>query len=226
MNVQHVAVIDKSGALPDNVAQLIVEAYRGPEIERFCETWGLPVPGVAVYPPGHQQAVEEEAALIFVDAGAQPDAFGWHTALGAAVYGYIDVGMCLRFNEPISRVFGHEFWEMLLDPSAALWQRGPGGIYYAKEACDPVQAYSRTRKVEGPFGSGYVEIADYVLPTWFDAGNQRGPWSDQGYAPGPFQDAAGGYHVESVGGLTMATGGRPKAYGRTWQRLHAPPRDE
>lgn len=221
--VSHVAVLDKSGLLDDRVGQMITEGYRGPEMDRFCSAWGLPIPGLAVYPASHDQAIKEEAALIFVDHGNEPNAFGWHTALGISVFGYIDVGMCKRFSEPISRVFGHELWEMLLDPPAALWQPGPGGALYAKEACDPVQAYSRTRRVEHPvLGADYVEIADYILPTWFDAGNTRGPWSDQGYAPGAFQDAEGGYHLESRNGVAMATGGRPKGYGRTWRRMVGP----
>lgn len=224
MKVHHVAVIDKSGLLDDRTAQLIVEAYRGTETERFCDIWGLPVPGLAVYPAGHSQRIEEEAALIFVDSGNQPGAFGWHTALGVSVFGYVDVGMCRRFSEPVDRVFGHEYWELLLDPPASLWQLGPGGTWYAKEASDPVQAYSRTRSVtHDVLGQAFVEIADYILPTWFDAGNTRGPWSDQGYAPGPFQDADGGYHVESKHGVALATGGRSRNYGRTYQRLQSAP---
>lgn len=224
MKVNHVAVIDKSGLLNDRITQLIAEAYRGPDLERFCESWGLPIPGIAVYTADHDQKIEEEAAIIFVDSGNQPGAFGWHTALGVSVFGYVDVGMCRRFGEPPDRVFGHEFWELLLDPPASLWQLGPGGTWYAKEACDPVQRFSRTTRVQHDvLGSEYVEIADYILPAWFDGGNLRGPWSEQGHAPGPFLDAEGGYHVEARNGVALATGGRPRNYGRTHQRLQAAP---
>lgn len=218
--VQHVAVIDKSG-LDDRFVQVTVEAYRA-ETERFCKAWNLPVPGIAVYPSTHNQAINEEAALIFVDKGNEPDAFGWHTVFGVSVFGYIDVGICKAYSEPPDRVFGHEYWEMLLDPGCNLWLPGPALRQYAREACDPVQTSSRSRVVDDPvLGLGLVEIADYILPAWFEVGS-HGPWSDQGNAPGAFQDALGGYHLELVNGVVVSSwGARVKSYGRTLRRVVA-----
>lgn len=216
--VQHIAVIDKSG-LDDRDVQLTVQAYRL-EVERFCHVWKLPVPGLAVYPSTHEQAVDEEAALIFVDSGNEPDAFGWHTAFGVSVFGYVDVGLCRLYGEPPDRVFGHELFELVLDPECNLWMPRAGKNAYAKESSDPVQAYSRTKTVDDPvLGTGYVEIADYILPSWFEEDSQ-GPWSDQGHAPGPFLDAMGGYHLELRNGVVVGTwGARVKSFGRTFRRL-------
>ncbi len=222
--VNAVAVVNRS-ELADAEVAIIVEAYRA-EVGRFCAAWGLPVPGLAVYGRNHQQAVDEEAAVIFTDSTDVPDAYGYHTALGVAYWGYVDVGLCQADGEPVSRVFGHELWELLADAPADAWVGPfPDGSHVAKEVSDPVARKSRTREVDDPvLGKGEAEIADYVLPAWFDPMAQAGTWSDQGAAPGPLEDAPGGYHTtEKAGGVVAGPSARVRSYGRTMRRLLNPP---
>lgn len=232
--ISHIAVVDRS-ALSDQEVALVVEGYRG-EIEPFCRLWKLPTPGLAVYGKTHEQQIEEEAALFIVDSANDPDAFGWHTILGVATYGYIDVGLCRLYGEPVSRVFGHELFELIADPGCDQWD-GPyaDGSYLAVEVCDPVQRFSRAKTVTDPIlGSGLVEIADFVLPSWFEAGT-TGPWSEQGNAPAALTVAPGGYLIREKSGVVVtdaaakevghfgALSPRMKSFGRSFRRLAEPP---
>jgi hypothetical protein len=220
--VSHVAIVDKS-SLTDQEVALMVEGYRA-EIHPFCAAWSLPAPGLAVYGKDHEQQIQEEAALILVDSGNDPDAFGWHTVLGVACYGYIDVGLSRDYGEPVSRVFGHELFELIADPDCDRWE-GPyeDGSRVAVEVCDPVQRFSRTKDVSDPlFGTGSIEIADWVTPSWF-VGRSKGPWSEQGNAPAALGVADGGYVIREKNGRILSSGGRVKSFGRTFRRLAKPP---
>lgn len=238
--VAHIAVVDRS-ALPDQEVAILVEAYRA-EVEPFCKVWDLPPPGLAVYGKAHEQQIQEEAALFIVDSGNDPDAFGWHTILGIARYGYIDVGLCKLYGEPVSRVFGHELFELIADPDCDRWS-GPykDGSHVAVEVCDPVQRFSRTKDVDDPvLGKGSVEIADYVTPAWFDEGSSAGPWSEQAHAPAALAVAPGGYVIREHNGVVVTdatsaakTASQPpsvaplvKSFGRTLRRLAGPPVEE
>lgn len=203
MEVNSVAVVNKSG-LSDKLVALYVEAYRR-ELPDFCAKWGIAVPGVVFYDDSHKQNIPEEAMLIFVDSGNDPDAFGWHEILGAAVFGYIDVNLSKLYDEPIDRVFGHEFWEMVLNPDLRWIGPYPDGTHVPKEACDACQDCSWAVQVDDPLlGHAVVQIADWVFPNWFTPGSE-GPWSAQGNAPGPLLDTPGGYHLISRNGVLVSS---------------------
>jgi hypothetical protein len=217
--VNHIAIINRS-SLDDVEVSVMVAAYED-WLDAACQAWGVATPGMAVYGRNHQQAIAEEAAGIFTDSGDQPDAFGWHTALGLARWFYVDLGMCRAFGEPPSRVFGHELIEMPLDPDCNIWF-GPtrAGYHVAMEGCDPVQrdsiavdgtAYGNRRK---------VELADFILPSWFDEGASQGPFSYLNRAPAPLTIAPGGYYLRERNGLVTSEGMlRVKSHGRTLKRL-------
>jgi hypothetical protein len=218
--VNHVAVVNRSAFSDDELA-VIVETYRT-WMKSACQAWALPVPGLAVYGRQHDQAIDEEAAIILTDSGNEPDAFGWHQALGLARFGYVDLGMCRQYGEPVSRVFGHELLELGIDPDCDAWAGPyPDGTHVAVEVSDPVQRYSI--KVEGSYlgHKAPVELADYVLPSWFDPGAAAGPYSQLNVAPAPLRNAAGGYHLEeSAGGVVSSEGSiRLKSFGRTLRRV-------
>jgi hypothetical protein len=220
--VNHVAVVNKS-SLSDQEIVLMVEAYRDAEVKRCCDAWGLKPPGMTVYPASHVQQIHEEAALIFVDAGNEPDALGWHTVLGVNRFGYIDVGMSKMDDEPVSRVFGHELFELIVDPDCERWVGPyPDGSYLSLEVCDPVQRFSRTVHMNDPMlGKADVEIADFILPSWFDLTSLGPLYSDQGHAPAPCRIAPGGYIIREKNGAVLGTGElhKVKSWGRTFGRL-------
>jgi hypothetical protein len=221
--VNHVAVINRS-ELPDATVAIMVEAYRE-WLKAVCQAWMLPVPGLAFYDKEHAQEIEEEAAIIFTDSTSVPDAFGFHEALGLARFGYVDLGMCRRYDEDPSRVFGHELIELVVDPDCDSWigpYGGPGGYHVAKELCDPVQRFSTTVQAEYLGAKAAVELADFILPAWFDEHASTGPYSYLNIAQAPLKNASGGYFLLEQDGLVTSEGMvRVKSYGRTLERLLA-----
>lgn len=222
--VNAVAVVDKS-VLSDRDVALMVEGYRS-ELAPLCEAWGLPVPGLAYYPPSYRGSYEEQAAVFLVDSANEPSAFGYHTALGIARWAYVDVGICRAYGEPVSRVFGHELFELVVDPDCDRWT-GPyqDGSHVAVEVCDPVQRYSETKRVKDDLlGEGDVEIADWCYPSWWQPGSP-GPWSRmqaRGHVVvSPLLDAPGGYHLKEVNGVVVTGMARVKSFGRTFRRIGA-----
>jgi hypothetical protein len=216
--VQHVAVVNRSG-LPDGEVALYVEGYR-PELGRLCDAWSLPTPGLAMYGRQHDQAVAEEAAILLVDSGGDPDAFGAHTALGLAAWGYVDVGLCRADGEHVSTVFGHELFELVVDPFVDRWA-GPyeDGSHIAVEVCDPVQRQARGKLVADQIlGQLDLWVADWVPPRWFD-GSAGDVTSYQGQQLTPQEDAPGGYHVTERDGAVLTGAARVKSFGRTFRRL-------
>lgn len=212
--INHVAVVNRSnGFYPDRLLQLAVEAYRA-ALPAFCEAWGLPEPGLAVYPSDSAQRPTEAAALFLVDGAGDPDAYGAHTALGLEVWGYVDVVLCARFGEPIERVLGHELFELLADPMLDRWVGD-----YAVEVCDPVQRGSRPAPAEFFGASGQVQVANYVLPSWYAPG-ALGPFDRDGTVGAPLEVAPGGYQITRAGSSRAAVGAaRVTSFGRTLRRL-------
>lgn len=217
--VPHVAIINISdGLVPDELLALTVEVYRS-ALPAFCKAWSIPLPGLAIYDSDHQGDPQEEAGIWIVNSANDPNAFGAHTRLGVAVFGYVDASLCLALREPVSRVLGHELFEMLVDPAVDRWADTPGGGRVALEVSDPVQRFSRQEVGEFFGATTTVEVADYVTPAWFQAGSP-GPWDAMGVLPGPFAVADGGYVIRREAGAAAVTGsGRVTSFGRTFRRL-------
>jgi hypothetical protein len=215
----HVAVLNKSTIATDAEVAFWIEAYRL-EVRRVADAWGLPPPGMALYPAGHTEEPDPAVAAIYiVDTANEPNALGYHTAMGRNRFGYVDMSMSARWDIP-SVVFGHELYELFVDADVNRWA-GPfdEGLHYAVEVCDPVQRDSYEVHVEEPvLGAAKVQCADFVFPSWFSPGS-AGPYSYLGRAPAPLQDNAGGYHVTEQNGV-VATGAA-RSYGRTFRRLVA-----
>lgn len=217
--VNHVAVVNRSrGLVPDGVLAAIVEAYRA-ELAAFCTAWSVPIPGLALYSSLHVQIPEEEACIFVVDSGGDPGAFGAHTQLGKYVWGYVDAGLALATGEPVSRVVGHELFELIVDPGLDRWADAGGGERVAVEVCDATQRQSR-REMASFFGhSSIVELANYCLPSFFRTG-AGGPYDWLNLLDAPFAVAPGGYLVRRAAGAAFVNGaGRVTSYGRTFRRL-------
>lgn len=219
MSVNAVAVVNRS-AVPDARVALVVEAYRD-EVIPVAEGWLVDPWGIAFYSSDHYQNVQEEAAIFVVDTASEPDALGYHTALGKSVWGYVDLNMCRAFGEPWDRVFGHELFELGVDPYVNRWAGPyPDGSHVAIEVCDPVQRDSWTKGVHDRLlGSAAVEIADWVYPSWFDVDAGPGPRSYLKAPIAPLEDAPGGYHVTELNGVVLPSlPARVKNFGRTFRR--------
>lgn len=217
--VQHVALVNRSrGLLPDPTLAAIVEAYRE-ALPAFCSAWSLSLPGLAVYPSDHRQVPEEEACIFIVDSAGDPGSFGAHTMFGKSVWGYADAGLAMAREEPISRVIGHELFELIADPGLDRWADIGGGERAAIEVCDATQRQGHQR-MSSFFGhTAIVEVANYCLPSFFSPGAPP-PYDWMGAITAPLSIAPGGYLIRRQAGVVLADGeGRVTSYGRTMRRL-------
>jgi len=215
----HIVAINRSSTLDDGQAALWVEAYRE-QIRRVADAWGLAPPGVALHEKRHTEEPDPDIAAIYiVDTAGDPDALGYHTAAGRSRFGYVDMTLSRVVDIP-SVVFGHELYEMFVDADCDRWV-GPytDGTHVAIEVCDPVQRDYYTVSADFMGAKGRVEIADFVLPAWFDE-RAIGPYAYSSPVMGPLTDNLGGYHVTERDGVVLASHPvRAKSFGRTFRRL-------
>ncbi len=185
-----IAVVRQTQLLLGADVRAMVAAIARQVSEHVGPAWGLGRMPIEICDEGLAPA---DAWIVrLVDEGTPGD-LGWHSEAGSLPYGEVAVapilaagGGALTGRGPespaVSAVLSHEVIEMLCDPDAATWIDGPGGVQYALEACDPVEA------------SGYqingVDVSDFVPAPWFGlaptltlAGNVLGPF---GLAPGGY----------------------------------------
>jgi hypothetical protein len=77
----------------------------------------------------------------------------------------------LRYGAEISVTVSHEMLEMLADPTADKMTPAVGGISYAIEVCDPVEADADGYVIGGTQG---IRVSDFVTPAYFGMLNQDG----------------------------------------------------
>jgi hypothetical protein len=218
--VNHVALVNRSrGLLPDSTLAATVEAYRE-SLPAFCAAWSLPLPGLAVYPSDHLQVPEEEACIFIVDSAGDPGAFGAHTQIGKYTWGYVDAGLAMAREEPISRVIGHELFELIADPGLDRWADVGGGERVAIEVSDPCERQGE-RRLASFFGTtAVVEIADWVTPAFYDPTAGHGPFDRLQIIEAPLTALSGGYITRKQAGAIVVEGAaRVSNFGRTFRRL-------
>jgi hypothetical protein len=217
---RHIALVNKApGQLDDLEAALWVEAYRE-QLKRVADAWGLPAPGLALYPAAHteDEPAPDVAVIYAVASAGDPDALGYHTAAGRSRWGYVDLTLSWLYDRP-SIVFGHELFELFVDADCDRWSYPlPDGSRVALEVGDPVQrdSFGVTATFFGT--SRTVQITDWVLPSWFEIG-APGPYSWCKSTRKPLTDAPGGYHLTERNGVIVTGDARVKSFGRTLRRL-------
>jgi hypothetical protein len=133
-------------------------------------------------------------------------------------------GVILYSKDPstltVAQTLCHEIFELLTDSNANLWaDDGQGLSLYAHESCDPVQSNvvkvvvskkvttpaKPLKMVNGKFQSSKsqtktintnVALSDWVLPTWFDPQETKGPFNYLKTLKKPFQIDDGGYVIK------------------------------
>jgi hypothetical protein len=133
-------------------------------------------------------------------------------------------GVMLYSKDPttltVAQTLCHEILELLTDSNANLWaDDGQGLSLYAHESCDPVQSNivkvvvskkvtvpaKPLKMVNGKFQSSKskttitninVGLSDWVLPTWFDPQETKGPFNYLKTLKKPFQIDNGGYAIK------------------------------
>lgn len=124
----------------------------------------------------------------------------------------------------VSQTLCHEIFELLSDSNANLWaDNWDAGSFYAYESVDPVQSniikVTVTKKIvvpakplkltNGKFQATkshtqtintVVALSDWVLPSWFDPQETKGPFNYLRTLKKPFQLDDGGYAIKLVDG--------------------------
>lgn len=200
-SVPHIAVIcHVDDPLIESQAAIWTEACRQQMLRHVGPAWVdfAPPPGIFYY--GSAKGIPDDATAIIgiVGEGNDPDAAGYHALSGQLVYGLVDMS---RSAVP-PRTLSHELCEMFGNPFLDRWVKVPYDLglrrEYARELCDPVQRNSYFIEIEWFGQKMSVEVADFLLPGWFDTT----PGIKRTYADSvkdPFAIAPGGYQVAREG---------------------------
>lgn len=220
--VENIAVINDCN-YPEADAELLVEAIRQ-VIPLFCRDWQLPEPGIAYYGKSAIGKPVESAALFIVDSTGDETAFAKHSALGVDFWSYVDVAVCQKFGEPVSRAASHEIWELIADPGLDRWIGLPDGSEVAVEVCDPLNRRGYSVGAEFFGRRADVELSTWVLPAWYEPGSP-GPYDHLGMLLAPLEDATNGYHQVRSGNVIALSGSnaRVTSFGRTARRMRPAP---
>lgn len=214
----HISVVSKTTLIEPKEIELWINAY-AEEVKPLCAAWGLAPPGLALYPSTHNEEPDPAVAVIYiVDSAGDPDALGYHTAIGRSRFAYVDAILSAVWSSP-SIVFGHEFFEMVVNADLDRWHEYADGSAIPDEDCDPCQDQYYTARATLFGTSAVVPVADWVYPSWFVPG-AVGPYDFMGRIFRPLENTAGGYHlVERNGVITSAGQARLKSFGRTYRLL-------
>lgn len=212
--VPHIAVVLHVLDDPELTKQVAfwTEACRIQMEKHVAVAWQgfAPPPGVFFY--GTAAAIpEDQAAVIGVFADAfNPEAAGYHSAVGELVIGAVDLS---RSSNP-ARTLSHECCEIFRNAYLDAWLPSPvPGRLYAAELSDPVQRSGYTIKADIMGETMDVPVADFVTPAWFDP-EATGLRSWCGAVGKAFEIAPGGYQVALEGDNILYLPARGEAIGR------------
>jgi hypothetical protein len=212
--VPHIAVVLHVLDDPELTKQVAfwTEACRIQMEKHVAPSWGdfAAPPGVFFY--GTAAAIpNDQAAIVGIFSDAfNPEAAGYHAAVGDLVIGAVDLS---RSSNP-ARTLSHECCEIFRNAWLDAWVPGPtAGRDYAAELCDPVQrtSYFITADIMGETID--VEVGDFLLPAWFDPKKDE-PRTWCRAVGKAFQIAPGGYQVAREGDNVVYLPARGEAIGR------------
>lgn len=149
----------------------------------FAPYWSmgaqLRLEGCSQPAPSKQNPVDMRGdAIIYIrDTVRGGDTLGYHDQNHRGVpFGFVFPKLSAAAGENWSVTLSHEALELIVDPDANTYVRGPHPkepaktVFYWYEACDPVQA--ETYEIDG------VAVSDFVLPLYFTASEVRGGRND------------------------------------------------
>jgi hypothetical protein len=216
--VPHIAVVLHVQGEPELEREVVfwVEACRKQLLEDVAVGWGdwANPPGVFFYGVSERIPSNEAAVVgIFSDAN-NPEAAGYHSAVGKMVLGAVDLS---RSRSP-SRTLSHELCEIYRNAYLNAWLPSPvEGRAYAAELCDPVQRSEYRIEATVLGESRQVTVGDFLMPGWFglpnpQAGSSKRTWCDT--VGQPFEIAPGGYQIALEGDSILYLPARNEAIAR------------
>jgi hypothetical protein len=148
----------------------------------FAPYWSLSaqlrLEGCSGTKPSKQSPVDMrgDAVIYLYDHATVKDALGYHDQNHRGVpYGFVFPSISKDAGENWTVTLSHEALELIADPEANLYVRGPHptephNVFYWYEMCDPVQAETYT--------IDSVEVSNFVLPLYFTSSEERGGRND------------------------------------------------
>jgi hypothetical protein len=188
-----VAVLNRSTVASDADVQKWTAAVEEQVFRDFAPLWGLPA-DIVFYGTGAAPPSEAWQVAVLDDAD-QAGALGYHdlTAAGQPL-GKVFAKTTMQYGDQVSVVLSHEVLEMLADPMINQTVLS-GGLRYALEICDPVEADQLGYAIGG------VLVSDFVGKRYFD-GVSLGPYDFAGHlkAPCPALEPGGYISYENPDG--------------------------
>jgi hypothetical protein len=199
-------------ALTSSALVAIAKAIQIQLTSHVCPAWDLRVSRVRALNKG-QRCPGDEWPVVFLDDADAAGALGYHDVTpDGRPYARVFVrttldagGTIQRGPLSVSSVASHEIVEVLGDAWARYWSDLPDAGEVALELCDPVEDTS--------YEVGGVSLSNFVLPAWFDVGNNRGPFDHLKLLMAPFSCTDGGYLITRGAGEPMM--GQDGEAGRT-----------
>jgi len=178
-----ISLINRSKVIRDESVQQVVRAINRQIREDFEPYWSFGATLRLEGSIGEHASVASlsdmrgDAVLYLVDGVNSLGAMGWHLANYKDIpYGFVFLGLCEQIKEAWSVTLSHETLELVGDPMTNLLVEGNHPtdrrrrVFHMFEMCDAVQA-------ESYFIDG-VEVSNFVLPSYFSLGEQRGRRND------------------------------------------------
>jgi len=171
---------------------------------QFCKDWSLTAFS-AVYVPKATTNIPANTYIIYLmDNSDVNGALAYHDLLSDIPYGKVFAKTVIAnggvlLYEPtlklptVAQTLAHEVFELIIDPRCNVWWMNYyTGILVAAEVCDPVE--NNVVVVTLPNGTK-VGMSDWILPSWQDAQNTKGPFNHLNTLTAPFQ-IKNGYTIQ------------------------------
>lgn len=198
--IPHIAVVLHATGDPELAHSVAfwVEACRLQLLEHAGPAWAAwaPPPMVAFYGNAEGLPPTEAGVVGIFRSAGNPQASGYHAAIGQRVIGAVDLGT----SACPSRTLSHEVLEMYRNAFLSEWAASPQyGREYAAELCDPVQTQEYTIHASVMGETREVVVGNFLLPGWFDLDEKTGRVDHLGQLPEPFAIGHGGYQIAREG---------------------------
>jgi hypothetical protein len=173
-------------------------------LPQFCRDWSIN-PFTAVYVPKTSTSIPANTYIIYLmDNTDVAGTLAYHDLSSDIPYGKVFAKTVIAnggvlLYEPtlklptVAQTLAHEVFELIVDPRCTMWWMNYNtGLLIASEVCDPVE--NNVVVVTLPNGTK-VGMSDWILPSWQDVQNTRGPFNHLNTLTAPFQ-IKNGYAIQ------------------------------
>lgn len=164
--MQDIDIINRTSRIRDARFAAILPALQHQITHDFAPLWGADARLHLIGKRRTPNAAHWKVWLL--NNSTEPGVLGFHDDDTGQPEAKVFVEEDLRYGAEISVTISHELVEMLADPLATLVSQPIGGIEFALEVGDPVEADSDGYLIGG------VRVSDFVLPAYFGIPNPDG----------------------------------------------------